>query len=94
MLTEQLLEWCRKYREKSIVLCEREREKMNRTVTIKLKCPLCNAQAEIKVPIQSRENLFYIEIPERHCAKCFLILDQIIDGREKENGQPNNPANL
>jgi len=60
-------------------------EKIKTTATIKLKCLLCGTQTEMKVPVKSHGQLFYIDTPRRHCGKCFVELEQVIDGREKED---------
>ena len=58
--------------------------KVKTTTIIKLKCSVCGTQTEIKVPIRSHGNLFYVEVPRRYCGTCFVELEQIIDGREKK----------
>lgn len=58
-----------------------EKNKIKKVVTIKLKCLLCSAETEIKVPVRSHGNLFYIDVPRKHCGRCFSELTQIIDNR-------------
>jgi len=86
MRTENLLSWCREYRERQIAMSEIKEVK--RVTKIKFKCLLCNTEIDIKVPIQSRGNFFYVDTPRKHCGVCFSELDQVVDGREKqeENG--------
>jgi len=57
---------------------------IKKTATVKLKCLVCGTQTEMKVPVKSFEQLFYIEVPPRYCGKCYTELEQIIDGRGKE----------
>ena len=49
---------------------------------IKLKCLTCGTQTSLKVPVKSYDQLFFVEVPPRYCAKCFIELEQIIDGAE------------
>ena len=58
--------------------------KMKTTTTIKLKCLICGTQVEMKVPVKSFGQLFYVEVPPRYCGVCFAELEQVVDGREKE----------
>jgi len=54
---------------------------IKKTAIVRLKCLVCGTQAEMKVPVKSFGQLFYIEVPPRYCGKCFVELEQIINNR-------------
>ena len=57
-----------------------------KTTKLKIRCLLCGWELEMELPaIQAGEIQFY-EVPDKYCAECHTLLDQVIDGvAEKED---------
>jgi len=51
-----------------------------KSVKVRVKCFICDFEVVFEKKINEHG---FLEIPEAYCPKCFLIMDQIIDGGEE-----------
>jgi len=53
-----------------------------------MQCFLCGWELEMEIPAIQMGEIQFFEVPDRYCAKCKMILHQIINRvAEKENGK-------
>jgi len=59
-----------------------------KTTKLKMQCFLCGWELEMEIPAIQMGEIQFFEVPDRYCAKCKMILHQIINRvAEKENGK-------
>lgn len=54
---------------------------------VQMRCLVCQAEAVIDIPIQKHGELEIVPVPDCYCARCKILVEQIIDGvAEKDEG--------
>ncbi len=57
-----------------------------KTINLKIRCLLCGWEVDVEVPSISFGKPQVYEVPDRYCAECHTLLEQVIDGvAEKED---------
>ena len=56
-----------------------------KTTKLKIRCLICNWSVDVELSAISIGGPQVFEVPDKYCAKCHTLLDQVIDGvAEKE----------
>ncbi|UCF13024.1 MAG: hypothetical protein JSW06_01895 [Thermoplasmatales archaeon] len=59
-----------------------------KTTNLKLRCLLCGWELNVELTATLMGDNQVYELPDRYCAECHTLLDQVMDGvAEKEDGQ-------